>query len=164
MDLAVFPSGELDWRGKIYPCALGESGVSFTKKEGDGSTPAGLYPLRGIYFRPDRAVLPQVNLPVVPIDPGLGWCDDSGHPAYNRPVRFCAASHENMWREDGLYDLLIVVGYNDNPAQAGKGSAIFVHIARPGLSPTKGCIALKREDLLEIIPNLDRHSRIRIGG
>ncbi len=163
MDLKVSSKGKLTYLGKIYPCALGENGLSNNKQEGDGATPIGVYPLRAIYFRPDRAILPQVRLPAAPIDPGLGWCDDPGHPAYNRPVRFCTASHEDMWREDELYDLLIVVGYNDSPTEIGRGSAIFIHIARPSFVPTKGCIALSREDLLEIIPGLTRHSRIRIG-
>ena len=108
--------------------------------------PAGSFPLRRIYFRNDRLVLPKVRLPARPINEHDGWCDDPRSPTYNRLVRIPNEwSHEKMWRDDGLYDLVVVVGYNDDPPEGEWGSAIFLHIARDDYSPTQGCVAFERE-------------------
>jgi L,D-peptidoglycan transpeptidase YkuD (ErfK/YbiS/YcfS/YnhG family) len=150
--------GERRWR-----CVVGAGGVREDKVEGDGATPVGEYPLRHLYFRNDRLVLPKVRLPARPIGERDGWCDDPHSPAYNRLVRIPNDwSHEKMWREDGLYDLLVVVGYNDDPPEGEWGSAIFLHIARDDMSPTRGCIAFARADLLELVPLLSRETRLRI--
>ena len=150
--------GERRWR-----CVVGAGGVREDKVEGDGATPVGEYPLRHLYFRNDRLVLPKVRLPARPIGEHDGWCDDPLAPAYNRLVRIPNDwSHEKMWREDGLYDLLVVVGYNDDPPEGEWGSAIFLHIARDDMSPTRGCIAFARTDLLELVPLLSRETRLRI--
>ena len=138
--------------GKSYRCALGRSGISEVKFEGDGATPAGLFPLRGLFYRPDRLDLPQTGLRVLPLEENMGWCDAPRHPSYNRLVRLpFDASHEKMWRDDGLYDLVVVLGHNDDPPRANRGSAIFMHIARDGYAPTEGCVALSREDLLDFL-------------
>jgi L,D-peptidoglycan transpeptidase YkuD (ErfK/YbiS/YcfS/YnhG family) len=150
--------GERRWR-----CAVGAGGVREDKVEGDGATPAGSYPLRHIYFRNDRLVLPKVRLPARPIAEHDGWCDDPLSPAYNRLVRIPNEwSHERMWREDGLYDLVVVVGYNDDPPEGEWGSAIFLHVARDDMSPTRGCIAFARDDLLELVSLLDEKTRLDI--
>ena len=150
--------GERRWR-----CVVGAGGVREDKVEGDGATPAGAYPLRHIYFRNDRLVLPKVRLPARPIAEHDGWCDDPRSPAYNRLVRIPNEwSHEKMWREDGLYDLVVVVGYNDDPPEGEWGSAIFLHIARADMGPTRGCIAFSREDLLELVVLLGPETRLRI--
>ncbi len=105
------------------------------KVEGDAATPAGDFPLRRIYFRNDRLVLPKVRLPARPIARHDGWCDDPRSPSYNRLVHVPNEwSHEKMWREDGLYDLVVVVGYNDDPPEGEWGSAIFLHIARDDMA------------------------------
>ena len=148
---------------KRWRCALGAGGVREDKVEGDAATPAGEYPLRRIYFRNDRLVLPKVRLPARPIGEHDGWCDDPQSPAYNRLVRIPNdSSHEKMWREDGLYDLLVVVGYNDDPPEGEWGSAIFLHIARDDMSPTRGCVALARADLLELVTLLGPETRLRV--
>ena len=150
--------GERRWR-----CAVGAGGVREDKVEGDSATPAGTYPLRRIYFRNDRLVLPKVQLPARPISEHDGWCDDPRAPAYNRLVHVPNEwSHEKMWREDGLYDVVVVVGYNDDPPEGEWGSAIFLHIARDDMSPTQGCVAFARADLLELLPLIGPHTRLRV--
>ena len=161
-------SGEtsLGWArlgGKSWRCTVGAGGIREDKVEGDAATPAGNHALRRIYFRNDRLVLPKVRLPARPIGEHDGWCDDPRSPSYNRLVHTPNAwSHEKMWREDGLYDLVVVVGYNDDPPEGEWGSAIFLHIARDDYSPTRGCIAFKREDLLELVTLIGPQTRIDI--
>ncbi|NNG04097.1 MAG: L,D-transpeptidase family protein [Inquilinus sp.] len=150
--IEVFPDGRLAFAGQTYRCALGRGGVMTGKREGDGATPAGHYPLRRVLYRPDRLPPPATALPVAPIAEADGWCDDSGHPAYNRPVALpFAAGHERLWREDGLYDVIVILGHNDDPPMPGRGSAIFFHVARPDHGPTEGCVALARPDLLAVL-------------
>jgi L,D-peptidoglycan transpeptidase YkuD (ErfK/YbiS/YcfS/YnhG family) len=142
---------------------VGAGGVREDKVEGDAATPAGEFALRHIYYRNDRLVLPKVRLPARPIVEHDGWCDDPRSPAYNRLVRVPNEwSHEKMWREDGLYDLVVVVGYNDDPPEGEWGSAIFLHIARPDMSPTQGCVAFTREDLTELIGVIGPETRLRV--
>jgi L,D-peptidoglycan transpeptidase YkuD (ErfK/YbiS/YcfS/YnhG family) len=136
-------------------CALGRSGIARSKREGDGATPAGLWPLSHVLYRPDRLAPPQTALPVFSLTPDDGWCDDPADPAYNRPVKLPYASRaEAMWRGDGLYDIVVVLGYNLDPVVPGHGSAIFLHLARPDYAPTEGCVAVNRADMFDIL----RHS------
>jgi L,D-peptidoglycan transpeptidase YkuD (ErfK/YbiS/YcfS/YnhG family) len=152
MDLIVTPDGQARWNGRTFHCALGRSGITAHKREGDGATPAGTFPMRRVLYRPDRVAPPTSRLPLQPIAAGDGWCDDPADPAYNRPVRLpYAASHEDMWRDDRLYDLVVVLGHNDDPVVPGAGSAVFLHVAAPGYSPTAGCVAASIEDLTEIV-------------
>ena len=161
MDIVVGPDGTVRCGGETYPAVIGRSGISPAKREGDGATPAGAFPLRAVLYRPDRLDRPRTSLPVSEIRPDDGWCDDPASPDYNRPVRLPhAAACETLWRDDGLYDLLIVAGYNDDPVVAGAGSAIFVHVAAPGGGPTEGCVALKKPDLLRVARGLGPESRL----
>ena len=135
-------------------CAIGRSGMvaAVDKREGDGASPVGLWPIRYVLYRPDKGAAPATALPVRPIAPDDGWCDAPDDPAYNRPVkRPYPASHEALWREDGLYDLIVVLGHNDDPPAPGLGSAIFLHLAKPDYAPTEGCIALARPDLEAVL-------------
>ena len=146
-------------------CAIGRGGYANAKQEGDGATPVGLWPVREAFYRPDRIDRPATGLPARPIAPRDGWCDAPGDPQYNRPVTLpYAASHEKMWRDDHLYDLVVVLGYNDDPPVPGKGSAIFMHVARPDYGPTEGCVALAMPDLLSVVDRLDSGSVIDIAG
>jgi L,D-peptidoglycan transpeptidase YkuD (ErfK/YbiS/YcfS/YnhG family) len=139
----------------VVPCALGRSGIVRRKSEGDGGTPSGIFALRRIYFRPDRVPRPRSQLPVIAIDPGLGWSDDPADPQYNRPVRLpVRTGHESMWRYDHLYDYVIVLGYNDAPPVPGRGSAIFLHLARDGFAPTEGCVAILADAMRRLLPRL----------
>jgi L,D-peptidoglycan transpeptidase YkuD (ErfK/YbiS/YcfS/YnhG family) len=140
-----------------FRCALGRAGIvpGPAKREGDGGTPEARLPLRRLLFRADRLARPAAAVPVAPLAPDDGWCDAAGEAAYNRPVRLpFAPSHERLWREDALYDLIGVLGWNDDPPVPGRGSAIFLHLARPDLGPTEGCVALALPDLLAVLPGL----------
>jgi L,D-peptidoglycan transpeptidase YkuD (ErfK/YbiS/YcfS/YnhG family) len=118
------------------------------KREGDGASPAGVWPIRRVLYRPDRGSAPTTALPVAAISEDDGWCDAPEDPAYNRPVKLpYPASAERMWRDDHLYDLVVILGHNDDPPVAGLGSAIFLHLAKPDYAPTHGCVAVARADL-----------------
>ena len=135
-----------------FPCVLGRTGVTADKREGDGKTPIGTYPLRRLFYRADRLDRPVTGLHVQEIKPDDGWCDESAHADYNRLVKKpFAASHEDMFRDDHLYDLVAEVGYTADPPVPGQGSAIFMHLARPERTPTAGCIALSKEDMLQVL-------------
>jgi len=155
-NIIVESSGKLIWKGKEYKCAIGKGGVSKDKKENDGKTPVGCFPVRKILYRADRILKPESVFPTFEITPDDGWCNDPNDLNYNRQIKLpYKASYENLWREDNLYDIVVVLGYNDDPPVSGKGSAIFMHIARPDYSPTAGCIALSLEDLLNILKEID---------
>ena len=135
-----------------FACAVGRSGIRTDKREGDGATPAGRFPLRRVLYRPDRLAPPDTALPVGALGRRDGWCDDPGDPEYNRQVTLPhQGSAEALWREDHLYDLIIVVGHNDSPALPGAGSAIFIHVAAPDLAATEGCIALELGELMRVV-------------
>jgi L,D-peptidoglycan transpeptidase YkuD (ErfK/YbiS/YcfS/YnhG family) len=148
----VGPDGILRLGPHAWRCALGKGGIRADKREGDGATPAGLLPLRRVLYRADRVPPPvPCAVPVEPLAPQDGWCDDPAHPDYNRRIILPhPARHERLWREDALYDILGVLGWNDGeegPVRRGRGSAIFLHLARPDRAPTEGCIALAPADL-----------------
>lgn len=146
--------GWLDLGRRKVRCALGRAGIiaAARKSEGDGASPGGVWLLRRVLYRPDRGGAPATALPVGPIRHADGWCDDPADPAYNRPVTLPhPAGAERLWREDGLYDLVVVLGHNDDPVVHGAGSAIFLHIARPDLADTEGCVAVGRADLEALI-------------
>ena len=144
------------WR---LPCGIGLAGVRARKREGDGATPLGLWPLRQLLYRADRVRRPNTRLPVDALKPDDGWCDAPADRNYNRMVSLpYAASAEALWREDGVYDIIVVLGFNDEPRVRGGGSAVFMHVARDDFRPTAGCIALARNDLLKLLeaPNPPR--------
>lgn len=139
---------------RIVKCAVGRAGVirADLKSEGDGASPLGIWPIRRVLYRADRFWPPSTRLRLDPILPDDGWCDAVGDQAYNRPVKLpYPASCEQLWRDDAVYDLVVVLGHNDDPPRHGAGSAIFLHLARPNFEPTQGCIALARPDLLELL-------------
>jgi len=167
MDIQVFPVGPTIGRlfcgGRAYRCALGRAGLSDNKNEGDGATPIGRFPLRQIMFRPDRVASFETALAMRPLCRSDGWCDDPDDPDYNHLIeRPFQASHEIMWRDDHLYDLVVELGYNDAPVIAGRGSAVFMHVASPGYLPTEGCVALALNDLLAVIAECDPASTLTV--
>ena len=148
----IGPDGVLHHAGLRYRAALGKSGIRPRKQEGDEGTPAGLLPLRRVLFRADRLKRPRAAVPVTLLAPTDGWCDEPLETAYNRMIRLpYAARHEALWREDSLYDIIGVLGWNDAPPVRNEGSAIFLHLARPDYDPTAGCIALAQPDLLAVL-------------
>lgn len=153
------------WAGESHPCAVGRSGVvaAAEKREGDGASPAGAWPMRRLLYRADRLAQPETGLPVAAIAEDDGWCDDPQDGAYNQPVQLpYAASHERLWRDDEIYDLIVVLGHNDAPVRPGQGSAIFLHCARPGFTPTEGCVALAPETLLRLLAGAKPGDRVVI--
>jgi L,D-peptidoglycan transpeptidase YkuD (ErfK/YbiS/YcfS/YnhG family) len=163
VDIAVTADGWLAWGGRRVPCALGRGGVRAEKREGDGATPVGTFPLRRVLYRPDRLGPPPTGLPVLALAPDDGWCDDPADPAYNRPVkRPYAGRHEILWRDDGLYDVIGVIGHNDDPPRPHLGSAVFLHVARPDYGPTEGCMALALPDLLALLADCGPEAWLRI--
>lgn len=152
--------------GRTAACVLGRGGMvpAAEKREGDGASPAGRWPMRRVFYRPDREAPPLTALERVPLRPRDGWCDDPSHPLYNRAVTLpIPASHEVLWRDDHVYDLIIELGHNDDPPVPGLGSAIFMHLTRPDRAPTEGCVALDRDDLLEVLRLSEPGAAIRIG-
>lgn len=138
-----------------FPVALGRRGVVSRKVEGDGGTPRGKLKLRELWFRPDKVRRPSSALKLRATKKDDLWCDAPADRNYNLPVRApYPASHEKMWRDDDLYDYVVPLGWNDNPRIAGRGSAIFMHLARPGFTPTEGCVALRRKDMEKLLPFL----------
>ena len=125
-DFHVTSAGRLTGAGLSFSCAIGRGGIADQKSEGDGVTPAGDWTMIECFYRPDKMGPPKTGLPVRPIGRNQGWCDDPSHPSYNQLVqRPFAASHEVMWRDDGLYDALVVLDYNIDPVIPNKGSARF---------------------------------------
>ncbi len=156
---------------KDYRCSLGRHGLTSNKSEGDGKTPIGDFPLRAVFVRPDKIYkdnLRYVSLPVNYISPDDGWCDDPVDQNYNQHVSLAMLephiSHESLFRDDDLYDFVIVVGYNDAPVKPGKGSAIFIHVASNKYAGTSGCIALSARDIVQILPLLNEESRLIVKG
>ncbi len=163
MLIRVTAHGRLSAGARTYRCALGRAGISQHKTEGDGATPAGSWPLRRVLYRPDRLPPPATALPVSALGPKDGWCDAPGDPAYNQPVTLpYPASAEPLWRDDSRYDVIVVLGYNDDPVTTGKGSAIFFHIAAPDYTPTEGCVAVALADMIDILALCSADSRMVI--
>ena len=158
-----YRGGHLYWSQGSAVAAVGRTGVKADKREGDGATPAGTYPLVSVYYRPDKVAEPGSHLPVTPLAPNYGWVDAPADPNYNRLVFLpYPTSAEEMWRPDDLYDALVVIGYNLDPVIPGAGSAIFLHIASRDFAPTAGCIAIEKESLLDLLPLLGPGSKITI--
>lgn len=139
---------QLHCEHKVMRAIIGKNGVAQDKQEGDLATPIGIFSLRQVFYRADRIQKPDTVLPVEALTIRDGWCDDPTHSAYNQKISLPhSARHETLWREDNVYDLIVVIGYNDEKIQPGRGSAIFMHLQRENKAPTEGCVALTEEDL-----------------
>jgi L,D-peptidoglycan transpeptidase YkuD (ErfK/YbiS/YcfS/YnhG family) len=158
MDLRVTATRDgavLDWGAGARRAAIGPPGIGVKKGEGDGVTPVGSFPVREIFYRADRIPKPDTTLPLRVTRQDDGWCDDPADPNYNKLVKLpYPASAEHLWRDDHLYDLVVVLGYNDDPVVPGRGSAIFLHLARADYSHTHGCVALAYADALAAVEQL----------
>mgnify|MGYP001794892187 CR=1 FL=1 len=147
-----------------FDCALGKNGITSTKREGDHATPAGRFPLRQLYYRPDKfAKPPKCVLSTQEMDMLDGWCDAPEHELYNQYVRLpFGAGHEQLWRTDEVFILVFMIGNNDDPVVPGAGSCIFMHVARENYAPTEGCVALAQEDLLTLLAAIETSTEIVI--
>lgn len=157
--------GRLQAGNLVLPCALGRSGTRRDKREGDGASPVGRFRILQAFYRPDHGPRPRTGLPLRPIRPGDGWSDDVRDRRYNRLVPLpCPTSHEKMWRDDHLYDVVLDIAWNRDPVVKGRGSAIFLHLARPGFTPTEGCVAVDRRMIRRLLERIGPKTRIEIVG
>ena len=161
--IIVKNSGYLKYKNLKFRCALGKAGIKKKEKEGDNVTPKGIFKITRLYYRPGRIKNITTTLKKIKIEKNMGWCDDSKSRFYNQQIKLPTKSgHEKLYRNDNLYDLIVVLNYNINPIIKNKGSAIFLHIAKKSYQKTKGCIALKREHLIEIISKIKKNTKIKI--
>jgi len=145
------------------PAALGRSGIKADKREGDGGTPRGTFRPVRLWWRADRLPRPRTLLPVRPIGRDDAWCEDPNDRRYNRPFRRSAdETGDRLTRDDHLYDLIVEINHNTRPRVAGRGSAVFIHLARPKFAPTAGCVALRLRDLKVLLGRLGAKTQIRI--
>lgn len=151
------------WGAYEFRCAIGRGGLvsAGAKREGDGATPIGAWKMREVIYRADRIHMPAIALPARAMQPNDGWCEIPEDPNYNRLVQHPYVSPvDQMWREDHLYDIVVVLGYNDAPVIPGKGSAIFLHLARPDFTPSVGCVTLALGDLMTVLREADENSAV----
>jgi L,D-peptidoglycan transpeptidase YkuD (ErfK/YbiS/YcfS/YnhG family) len=145
------------------PVVLGRSGIRANKREGDGATPRGRFRLLRLWWRADRLPKPATRLPAHRIPADLAWCEDPADRRYNRPFRRSASDPgDRLRRQDRLYDFIIEIDHNTRPRVAGRGSAVFVHVARPNRGPTAGCVALEHGTLRRLLARLSPKTRIEI--
>ena len=161
--IIVKKSGYLKYKNLKFRCALGKAGVKKKIMEGDNITPKGIFKIIKIYYRSDKIKKIETLIKKKKIKKNMGWCDDPKSRSYNQQIKLPTKySHEKLYRNDNLYDLIAVLNYNINPIIKNKGSAIFLHIAKNSYQKTKGCIALKREHLIEIISQIKKNTKIKI--
>jgi len=155
-------SGYLKYKKLIFKCALGKSGIGKKEKEGDNITPCGRFKLTKIFYRKDRIKKISSSLKFVEIKRNMGWCDDPKSKNYNKLIKIPSKfSHEKLYRRDSIYDLILPLNFNTNKTKKGKGSAIFLHVAKKNYLATKGCIAIKKENLICLLENI-KSNKIKI--
>jgi L,D-peptidoglycan transpeptidase YkuD (ErfK/YbiS/YcfS/YnhG family) len=159
LETLIKPDGvHIQWRDQILNAAIGGNGViaAEDKIEGDLKTPKGCYRVTHGFYRPDRMDCPKSIIPFAALQPSFGWCDEPSHSFYNQHIlKPFDASHEDLWRDDDIYDLILVTDHNTNPIVPGKGGAVFIHVAHDDFAPTAGCLALRKEDLLMIVESCE---------
>jgi L,D-peptidoglycan transpeptidase YkuD (ErfK/YbiS/YcfS/YnhG family) len=161
--IIVKKSGYLKYKNLKFRCALGKGGVKKKTMEGDNITPKGIFKIIKIYYRPDKIKKIKTLIKKIKIKKNMGWCDDPSSRLYNKLINLPTKyTHEKLYRNDSLYDLIVVLSYNTNPIIKNKGSAIFMHIGKNSYKKTKGCIALKKEHLIEIISKIKKNTKIKI--
>ena len=153
----------LKYKSFYYKCAIGKNGITNNKIEGDKCTPSGIYSIEKIYYREDRLSMPKLDFQTIPINKNSGWCDDIRSTYYNKFIKFpFSYNAEFLYREDDIYNIICIINYNTNPIIKNKGSAIFLHVANIDYSGTAGCLALKQNDLIELLQNIDLDTKINI--
>ena len=161
--IIIKKSGYIQYKNLKFRCALGKAGIKKKEKEGDNVTPKGIFKITSMYYRPDKIKNIITAVKKIKIKKNIGWCDDPNSHFYNQqislPIKF---GHEKLYRNDSLYDLILVLNYNVNPIIKNKGSAIFIHISKKNYKKTKGCIALKKKHLIELISKIKKNTKIKI--
>jgi L,D-peptidoglycan transpeptidase YkuD (ErfK/YbiS/YcfS/YnhG family) len=161
--IIINKTGYLKYKDIKFKCALGKSGIGKKRVEGDNITPSGTFKIIKIYYRKDRIAKINSAFSLIEIKKNMGWCDDPKSKKYNQLIKLPSKyGYEKLFRNDRIYDLILVLNYNMNPIIKNKGSAIFIHIAKNNYCKTKGCIALKKKDLIEIISKIKKDTEIRI--
>jgi len=162
--IKVLRSGFLTFYKYKFKCSFGKNGLTKNKREGDRKTPMGNFKIIKCYYRSDRIKKPKTKMRCIQITKKMGWCDDFRSKKYNTLIKLPSKlHHEKLYRKDRLYDILVVINYNTKPVITGLGSAIFLHVAKKNYNSTKGCIALKREDLIILLKKIDKFTKIKIG-
>lgn len=161
--IIVKKNGYLEYKGFKFRCALGRSGIKKKNKEGDNITPKGTYKILNIYYRKDRIRQIKSSIKKIKINKKMGWCDDTRSKYYNKQIKLPSKlGHEKLYRKDNIYDIVCVINYNINPTLKGKGSAIFLHIAKKKYQNTRGCIALRKNNLIKLISLIKKNTKIKI--
>jgi L,D-peptidoglycan transpeptidase YkuD (ErfK/YbiS/YcfS/YnhG family) len=161
--IVVKKNGYLEYKNLKFRCALGKAGIKKKIKEGDNITPKGTYRILSIYYRKDRIKKIKCTIKKIKITRKIGWCDDSKSKNYNKQIKLPSKySHEILYRRDNIYDIICVINFNTNPILKGKGSAIFLHVAKKKYQKTKGCIALKKNNLIQLLSMINKHTKIKI--
>lgn len=156
--------GWLTADGWSVPVGLGRGGILANKREGDGGTPRGVFRPRQLWWRPDRSARPASLLPIRPIRPEDAWCEDPRDRHYNQPVRLTREQNgDRLTRQDHLYDFIVEIDHNTTPRIAGRGSAVFLHLARPNFAPTAGCVSMTKSAMLRLLRRMSPQTRIVIG-
>ncbi len=165
IDKKISQNGTAHYKNRIMDVMIGKNGAieAADKREGDNKTPLGTYPIKRIFARMERLDHIDTDWLITPITPDLGWCDDPQHKSYNTLVRLpFDSSHEEMCRDDHLYDIVIEIGHNSDPVVPELGSAIFLHLKRDKAVPTAGCVAFDLDDLLWLVSELDEKAQVSI--
>jgi L,D-peptidoglycan transpeptidase YkuD (ErfK/YbiS/YcfS/YnhG family) len=162
--IIVKKTGYIEYKNFEFKCALGKNGIKKKIKEGDNITPKGTFKIKTIYYRQDKVKKILTSIKIEKIKKNMGWCDDPRSAAYNKLINLPNKySYERLYRKDNIYDLIIVLNYNMRPVIKNKGSAIFIHVANNNYNPTRGCVALSKVDLLKILNNINKRTKVKIG-
>jgi len=161
MKIFVKKTGIIKFAKYNFKCFLGKNGITYNKKEGDLKTPKGTFSLRCVMYRSDRIRKPKTHLPIYIIEKNHICCDDPKNRNYNKIFQTKNLDlGERLWRKDILYDILIVIGYNDNPIIKDKGSAIFLHLSKKNITSTKGCIAFDKKNMIHLLKHCPNEIKI----
>ena len=161
--IIINKSGYLKYKSLKFRCALGKSGIGNKKMEGDNITPRGIFKIIKIYYRKDRLKKLSSKYTLIEIKKNIGWCDDPKSRKYNQPITLPNKySHEVLYRKDNIYDLILVLNYNIRPTIKNRGSAIFIHVAKKNYKKTAGCIAIKKNDLISLVKEINKNTKVII--
>lgn len=161
--MIIVKKSGLRFKNFEFRCALGKNGIKKKKKEGDNITPKGIFKINKLYYRSDKIKRLTTKIKKIKIKKNMAWCDDIKSPDYNKEIKLpYKFRYEKLYRNDRIYDLVIVINYNTNPVIKNKGSAIFIHIKKKNYQPTRGCIGLKKEHLLTVLENIKNNEKIKI--